>query len=72
MNQSVCAAPAAIKKDSPLTLAQAIGLLREEHTRINKEMAALPAAQWLEPHGQQLANREQELHTTLNVLQRLQ
>ena len=71
MNQNICTAPAAIKKNSPVTLAQAISLLHEEHRSINKELAALPATQWIEPHGQKLANREQELHITIDVLGRM-
>lgn len=72
MNNQTSAAQGAIQKQSAsVTLVQAIGLLREEKNSINQELAALPAAQWLEPHGQQLANREQELHITIDVLERM-
>lgn len=72
MNQQTSKAQGAIQKQSAsVTLVQAIGLLREEKNSINQELAALPAAQWLEPHGQQLANREQELHITIDVLERM-
>lgn len=68
MNQHNCAAPSAIKKDSPVTLAQTIDLLQEEYTSVKKELAAIPGTSWPD---WTLINREQELHTTLDVLQRL-
>lgn len=71
MNNSTNTVQTAIKKDSYMTLAEAICQLREEHASINRELSHLSADQWLDAHGQKLANREQELHTTLGVLERL-
>ena len=72
MNQQNSKAQGAIQKQSAsVTLVQAIGLLREEKDSINQELAALPAVQWLEARGRDLANREQELHITIDVLGRM-
>ena len=72
MNQQTSKAQGAIQKQSAsVTLVQAIGLLREEKNSINQELAALPAVQWLEARGRDLANREQELHITIDVLGRM-
>lgn len=72
MNQQTSKAQGAIQKQSAsVTLVQAIGLLREEKNSINQELAALPAVQWLEARGRELANREQELHITIDVLGRM-
>ncbi len=72
MNQQTSKAQVAIQKQSAsVTLVQAIGLLREEKNSINQELAALPAAQWLEARGRELGNREQELHITIDVLGRM-
>ena len=72
MNNQTSAAQGAIQKQgASVTLVQAIGLLREEKNSINQELAALPAVQWLEARGRELANREQELHITIDVLGRM-
>lgn len=72
MNNQTSAAQGAIQKQgASVTLVQAIGLLREEKHSINQELAALPAVQWLEARGRELANREQELHITIDVLGRM-
>lgn len=54
-----------------ITLSKAISTLREEKNRINAELSRLPAEQWLSKRGRELANREQELHITLGVLNRM-
>lgn len=54
-----------------ITLHQTINTLREEKASINAELSRLPAEQWLSKRGRELANREQELHITLGVLQRM-
>lgn len=54
-----------------VTLSKAISTLREEKNRINAALGQLPAEQWLSKHGRELANREQELHITLVVLNRM-
>ena len=54
-----------------ITLHQTINTLREEKASINSELSRLPAEQWLSKRGRELANREQELHITLGVLQRV-
>ena len=72
MNNQTSAAQGAIQKQgASVTLVQAIGLLRQEKHSINQELAALPAVQWLEARGRELANREQELHITIDVLGRM-
>lgn len=54
-----------------VTLSNVISILHEEKNGINAELSRLPAEQWLSKRGRELANREQELHITLGVLQRV-
>lgn len=65
-------AHAALKDEAPMPLAVAlhtvINPLNVERLKIMAQLSALPAAEWLSDHGRALANREQELHTTLGVL----
>ena len=62
-------APAAIKNECcALTLPAVIQQLAAEQTKVAAELGRLPADAWLSNHGRALANREQELFTTLNVL----
>lgn len=53
------------------TLAQILQRLKAEMAMVTAELSAMPADAWLNVRGRALANREQELHTTLDVLQRM-
>ena len=53
------------------TLPTVIQRLAAEHTQVATELATMPPDAWLNVRGRALANREQELHITLDVLQRL-
>ena len=62
-------APAAIKLDAPaITLPCLIKCLQQEKEGIEAELNRMPPDAWLNVRGRALANREQELHTTLVVL----
>lgn len=65
-------APAAIKVEcqSP-TLTYVMKYLVKEQTEIAAELETMEPDAWLNARGRALANREQELHTTLAVLRGL-
>ena len=54
-----------------LTLPAVIQRLTTEQAQVSAELSRMPADAWLNARGRALANREQELHITLDVLQRL-
>lgn len=65
-------ATAAIKTECQApTLPAVIQRLAAEQALVTAELATLPPDAWLNVRGRALANREQELHITLDVLQRL-
>lgn len=53
------------------TLPYLIKYLAKEKQTITAELERMPPDAWLNVRGRALANREQELHTTLAVLQEL-
>lgn len=53
------------------TLPYLIKYFQEEKSVIETELGLMPPDAWLNVRGRALANREQELHVTLNVLQEL-
>lgn len=53
------------------TLSVAIKRLSLEKNEVQAKLATLPASEWSSDHGRALDNREQELFTTLDVLQRM-
>lgn len=53
------------------SLAQVIKRLKAEAAMVNAELQTMPPDAWLNVRGRNLANREQELHITLDVLQRM-
>lgn len=53
------------------SLAQVIKRLKAEVAMVNAELQTMPPDAWLNVRGRNLANREQELHITLDVLQRM-
>lgn len=53
------------------TLPYLIKYFQEEKSAIETELGLMPPDAWLNVRGRALANREQELHVTLNVLQEL-
>lgn len=58
-------------KCSALTLPEILSLLTDEKQQVTDELNTMPPDAWLNVRSRELANREQELHTTLNVLQGL-
>lgn len=61
-SQKHCTAP---------SLSEVIHRLKEEKEQICVELRATPARDWNSPRFRELGNREDELHVTLGVLQRL-
>lgn len=60
---------AAIKTEcQALTLPAIIRRLTAEQALVSAELSRLPADAWFNVRGRALANREQELFTTLHVL----
>lgn len=53
------------------TLPYLINYLAKEKQTITAELEQMPPDAWLNVRGRALANREQELHVTLTVLQEL-
>lgn len=53
------------------TLPHLIKSLQKEKSTITAELERMTPDAWLNVRGRALANREQELHTTLTVLQEL-
>lgn len=52
-------------------LPEVLRRLRAEKALVTAELSTMPPDAWLNVRGRALANREQELHTTLDVLQRM-
>ncbi|MEZ2739132.1 MULTISPECIES: hypothetical protein [Comamonas] len=62
-------AQAAMKNEcQALTLPAVIQRLTTEQAQVSAELSRMPADAWLNARGRALANREQELFTTLTVL----
>lgn len=62
----------AIKNEcNPMTLPCILQRLRREKTLVEAELAQMPPDAWLNVRGRALANREQELYITLQVLEGL-
>lgn len=53
------------------TLPHLIKYFQKEKSAIEAELQRMPADAWFNVRGRALANREQELHVTLTVLQEL-
>ncbi len=53
------------------TLPYLIKYFQKEKSAIEAELGLMPPDAWLNVRGRALANREQELHVTLTVLQEL-
>lgn len=60
--QAPCAAP---------SLQQVIQRLKDEKAQVNAALGRAPVSEWKTPAIRALANREQELHITLGVLENL-
>lgn len=60
--KSECAAP---------NYMQVVKRLQAEKALVTAELSVMPPDAWLNVHGRALANREQELHITLDVLARM-
>ena len=60
--QAPCAAP---------SLQQVIQRLKDEKAQVNAALGVAPFCEWGTPAVRALCNREQELHTTLGVLENL-
>lgn len=72
MHQQSTQAQAAIKSDCTApTLNYLIKYLTKEQIQIASELNAMEPDAWLNARGRALANREQELNTTLTVLRGL-
>lgn len=52
-------------------LPEVLRRLRAEKALVTAELSTMPPDAWLNVRGRALANREQELHTTLTVLREL-
>lgn len=50
---------------------QVVKRLQAEKALVTAELSTMTPDAWLNVHGRALANREQELHTTLDVLTRM-
>lgn len=62
----------AIKSECHMpTLEQVIKRLKAEKAMVEAELNRMPADSWFNVRGRELMNREQELHVTLGVLERL-
>lgn len=53
------------------TLEQVIKRLKAEKAMVEAALNRMPADVWFNVRGRELMNREQELHITLGVLERL-
>lgn len=72
MQDQPTSAPAAIKTECTApTLPYLIKYLTKEQIQVASELNSMEPDAWLNAHGRALANREQELQTTLTVLRGL-
>lgn len=69
--QSIQAQDAIKSEFSESTLPYLIKYLQKEKSAVVAELEAMTPEAWLDSHGRALANREQELYTTLAVLRGL-
>ena len=58
-------------EDQPMTLPCILQRLRREKALVEAELGQMPPDAWLNVRGRLLANREQELYITLQVLEGL-